>query len=82
MRGFWDEAGFCHAGKGIDLQAKKGAVGFQTVIYAGISSCVAAAIDSAQAWGATALNIVASQLFYANRHLIMQRATAAQLSKK
>ena len=37
------------------------------------------AIDSAQASGATALNIVASPLFYANRHLIMQRAAAAHL---
>jgi putative tryptophan/tyrosine transport system substrate-binding protein len=40
---------------------------------------IAAAIDSAQASGATALNIVASPLFYANRHLIMQRAAAAHL---
>jgi putative ABC transport system substrate-binding protein len=40
---------------------------------------IAPAIDSAQASGATALNIVASPLFYANRHLIMQRAAAAHL---
>jgi putative ABC transport system substrate-binding protein len=38
---------------------------------------IAAAIDSAQASGATALNIAASPLFYANRHLIMERAAAA-----
>jgi putative tryptophan/tyrosine transport system substrate-binding protein len=40
---------------------------------------IAAAIDSAQASGATALNIVAAPLFYANRHLIMERAAAAHL---
>ena len=40
---------------------------------------IAAAIDSAQASGATALNIVASPLFYAHRHLIMERAAAARL---
>ena len=37
------------------------------------------AIDSAQASGATALNIVPSPLFYAHRHLIMERAAAARL---
>ena len=37
---------------------------------------IAAAIDSAQASGATALNIVSSPLFYAHRHLIMERAAA------
>jgi putative tryptophan/tyrosine transport system substrate-binding protein len=40
---------------------------------------IAAAIDSAQASGATALNIVSSPLFYAHRHLIMERAAAARL---
>ena len=40
---------------------------------------IAAAIDSAQASGATALNIVASPLFYPHRHLIMDRAAAARL---
>jgi putative ABC transport system substrate-binding protein len=40
---------------------------------------IAAAIDSAQASGATALNIVASPLFFTYRHLIMERAAAAQL---
>jgi putative tryptophan/tyrosine transport system substrate-binding protein len=40
---------------------------------------IAAAIDSAQASGATALNIVASPLFYAHRHLIMNRVAAAHL---
>ena len=40
---------------------------------------IAAAIDSAQASGATALNILGSPLFYAHRHLIMQRAAAAYL---
>jgi putative ABC transport system substrate-binding protein len=40
---------------------------------------IAAAIDSAQASGATALNILASPLFYAHRHLIMDRAAAAHL---
>ena len=38
-----------------------------------------AAIDSAQASGATALNILSSPLFYAHRHLIMERAVAAHL---
>ena len=40
---------------------------------------IAAAIDSAQASGATALNILASPLFYAHRHLIMERAAALRL---
>jgi putative ABC transport system substrate-binding protein len=40
---------------------------------------IAAAIDSAQASGATALNILASPLFFAHRHLIMERAAAAHL---
>jgi len=40
---------------------------------------IAAGIDSAQASGAQALNILASPLFYANRHLIMERAAAAHL---
>jgi putative ABC transport system substrate-binding protein len=40
---------------------------------------IAAAIDSAQASGATALNIVASPLFHGHRHLIMERAAAARL---
>jgi putative tryptophan/tyrosine transport system substrate-binding protein len=40
---------------------------------------IATAIDSAQASGATALNIVSSPLFYAHRHLIMERAAAAHL---
>ena len=40
---------------------------------------IAAAIDSAQASGATALNIVSSPLFYAHRHLIIERAAAARL---
>jgi putative ABC transport system substrate-binding protein len=40
---------------------------------------IAPAIDSAQASGAIALNLVAAPLFYAHRHLIMQRAAAAHL---
>jgi putative tryptophan/tyrosine transport system substrate-binding protein len=40
---------------------------------------IAPAIDSAQASGATALDIVSSPLFYARRHLIMERAAAAHL---
>ena len=40
---------------------------------------IAAAINNAQASGATALNIVSSPFFYAHRHLIMDRATAAHL---
>jgi putative ABC transport system substrate-binding protein len=40
---------------------------------------IAAAIDSVQASGATALNIISSPLFYAYRHLIMERAAAAHL---
>ena len=40
---------------------------------------IAAAIDSAQASGAKALNILASPLFYAHRHLIKERAAAARL---
>ena len=40
---------------------------------------IAAAIDSAQASGATALNILSSALFYAHRHLTMERAAAAHL---
>jgi putative tryptophan/tyrosine transport system substrate-binding protein len=40
---------------------------------------IAAAIASAQASGATALNIVSSPLFFAHRHLIIDRAAAAHL---
>jgi putative tryptophan/tyrosine transport system substrate-binding protein len=40
---------------------------------------IAAAIDGAQASGAKALNILASPLFYAHRHLIMEHAAAAHL---
>jgi putative tryptophan/tyrosine transport system substrate-binding protein len=40
---------------------------------------IAAAIDSAQASGATALNIISSPLFAAYRHLIMKRVAAAHL---
>jgi putative ABC transport system substrate-binding protein len=40
---------------------------------------IAAAIDSAQASGATALNIVSSPLFFAHRHLIIDRAAATHL---
>jgi putative tryptophan/tyrosine transport system substrate-binding protein len=40
---------------------------------------IAAAIDSAQASGATALNIVSSPLFHGHRHLIMERAAATRL---
>ena len=40
---------------------------------------IAAAIDSAQASGAKALNILSSPLFYAHRHLIMDRAVVTHL---
>jgi putative tryptophan/tyrosine transport system substrate-binding protein len=40
---------------------------------------IAAAIDSGKGLGAKALNILASPLFYAHRHLIMERAAAAHL---
>jgi putative tryptophan/tyrosine transport system substrate-binding protein len=40
---------------------------------------IAAAIDRAQASGATALNILSSPLFSAHRQLIMERAAAAHL---
>jgi putative tryptophan/tyrosine transport system substrate-binding protein len=40
---------------------------------------IAAAIDSAQASGATALNLLASPLFFANRYIIMEHAAAAHL---
>jgi putative tryptophan/tyrosine transport system substrate-binding protein len=40
---------------------------------------LATALDGAQASGATALNVVSSPLFYAHRHLIMERAAAVHL---
>jgi ABC-type uncharacterized transport system substrate-binding protein len=40
---------------------------------------IATAIDRAQASGATALNILGSALFYANAHLIMERAAALRI---
>jgi putative tryptophan/tyrosine transport system substrate-binding protein len=40
---------------------------------------IGAAIDGAQASGARALNILASPLFYAHRHVIMERTAAAHL---
>jgi putative ABC transport system substrate-binding protein len=40
---------------------------------------IAAAIDMAKSLGATALNVLASPLFWANRRLIMDRAAALRL---
>jgi putative ABC transport system substrate-binding protein len=40
---------------------------------------IAVAIDSAQTSGATALNILASPLFFTHAHLIVERATALRL---
>jgi putative tryptophan/tyrosine transport system substrate-binding protein len=40
---------------------------------------ITAAIDSAQASGATALNTISSPLFWGHRHVIMERAAAAHL---
>jgi putative tryptophan/tyrosine transport system substrate-binding protein len=40
---------------------------------------IAAAIDSAQASGATALNVLSSPLFFAHLHLILDRAAALRL---
>jgi putative ABC transport system substrate-binding protein len=40
---------------------------------------IAAAIDMAKSWGATALNVLASPLLWANRRLIMDRAAALRL---
>jgi putative ABC transport system substrate-binding protein len=40
---------------------------------------IAGAIDSAHASGATALNVLASMLFYTHRQLIMDRAAALHL---
>ena len=40
---------------------------------------IAAAIDSAHASGATALNVLASMLFYSHRQLIMDRVAALHL---
>jgi putative ABC transport system substrate-binding protein len=40
---------------------------------------IPAAIGSAEASGAKALNILASPLFYTHRHLIIERAAAARL---
>jgi putative ABC transport system substrate-binding protein len=40
---------------------------------------IAAAIDMAQASGATALNVLASPLLYANRRLIIDRTAALRL---
>jgi putative ABC transport system substrate-binding protein len=40
---------------------------------------ITAAIDGAQASGATAINVVSSSLFYAYRHLIIERVAAARL---
>ena len=40
---------------------------------------IVAAVESAQASGSTALNIISSPLFSAYRHLIMERAAAARL---
>jgi putative ABC transport system substrate-binding protein len=40
---------------------------------------IAAAIEAAQASGATALNVLGSAIFFINRHLIMDRVAAARL---
>ena len=62
------------------LQEAAGAHGIEFSIHrVARGEEIAAAIDSAQASGATALNIVSSPLFYGHRHLIMERAAAARL---
>jgi putative ABC transport system substrate-binding protein len=40
---------------------------------------IAPAIDAAKSWGATALNVLATQFFSVNRHVVIDRANAARL---
>jgi len=40
---------------------------------------IAAAVDSAKAAGAAALNVLATPLFFNNRHIIFERTTAVRL---
>lgn len=40
---------------------------------------IAAAIDAAKAWGAAALNVLASPVLYGNRQIVMQRVAALRL---
>jgi putative ABC transport system substrate-binding protein len=71
---------YTSAAKLDELQKAARAHGIEFSIHrVGKAEEIAGAIDSAQASGATALNIVASPLFYAHRHLIIERAAAARL---
>jgi hypothetical protein len=65
------------AGTGADLSSGLLAAGYARYAAIAKGEEIAAAIDSAQASGA--LNILSSPLFYAHRHLIMERAAAAHL---
>jgi putative ABC transport system substrate-binding protein len=74
------DVNFTNAAKLDALQEAAHAHGIEFSIYRVARGAeIAAAIDSAQASGATALNIVSSPLFYAHRHLIMERSAAAHL---
>jgi putative tryptophan/tyrosine transport system substrate-binding protein len=63
------------------LQDAARARGVELSIYeVAKSNEIAAAIDAAKKADAAALNVLASPLFYANRQLIMERATALHLA--
>jgi putative tryptophan/tyrosine transport system substrate-binding protein len=40
---------------------------------------IAAAIDAAKAWGAAALNVLASPVLFGNRHIVLERVAALRL---
>jgi putative ABC transport system substrate-binding protein len=74
------DANFTNAAKLDELQEAARARDVDLLIHRVASGEeITAAIDSAHAAGATALNILASQLFWVNRHLIMERLAAARL---
>jgi hypothetical protein len=71
------DVNFTSAAKLDGLQKAARAHGIEFSVYSVVrGEEIARAIDGAQASGATALNIVSSPLFYAYRHLIMERAAA------
>jgi putative tryptophan/tyrosine transport system substrate-binding protein len=74
------DVNYTSAAKLDELQKAAHARGIEFSVHrVGSAQEIAAAMDGAQSSGATALNLVASPLFYAHRHLIMERAAAAHL---
>jgi putative ABC transport system substrate-binding protein len=74
------DVNYTSAAKLDELQKAARARGIEFSIHRVASAeDIPAAMDDARSSGATALNLVASPLFYAHRHLVMERAAAGHL---